>query len=304
MEKYQRILVCLDQSDRDINLIKVASKICEFSPREITFVNVLREFALPDQLKKEFPNFMDKAVSERKTEIRESVKEHFSWPDVDVNIKILRGQPAKAILKFAGSNDIDLIISGRKTKDTLGVVRSRLARRADCSFLMIAEGRQLDLERILVPIDFSKFSKNAILKAVDLAKLVPNEVEIYAQNIYAVPSGYHYAGKTFKEFAQIMKDNAMKDFESFMKTVDTGGKEIKPIYSHDDNENFVSDVRDQARELGASLIILGAKGQTSTSALLIGSKAERLVMMETECSMLLVREKGEKAGFKEFMREL
>jgi len=304
MERYQKILVCLDQSERDINLIKVGSKICELSPREITFVNVLREFDLPDQLKKEFPNFMDKAVEERKTEIRASVKEHFSWPDVDVNIKILQGQPAKAILKFASNNDIDLIISGRKTSDTLGVVRSRLARRADCSFLMIADGRQFELDRILVPIDFSEYSKMAILKAVDLAMLVPNEVEIYAQNIYAVPSGYHYAGKTFEEFAQIMKDNAMKDYQSFMKTVDTGGKEIKPIYSHDDNENFVSDVRDQAKKLDASLIIIGAKGQTATSALLIGSRAERLVMMETKSSMLVVREKGQKSGFKEFLREL
>ena len=96
----------------------------------------------------------------------------------------------------------------------------------------------------------------------------------------------------------------MKAFASFMRTVDTGGKEIKPIYSLDDNENFVSDIRDEADKLGASLIIVGAKGQTATSALLLGSKAERLVNMDTSSSMLLVREKGEKAGFKEFIQEL
>ena len=56
--------------------------------------------------------------------------------------------------------------------------------------------------------------------------------------------------------------------------------------------------------MGASLIIVGAKGQTATSALLLGSKAERLVNMDVNSSVLLVREKGEKAGFKEFILEL
>ncbi len=304
MEKYQKILVCLDQSSRDINLIKTASKICELSPREITFINVIRDFDLPGQMKKEFPNFMDKALEDRKAEIRESVKEHFSWPDVDVSIKILQGQPAKSILKYSDKKDIDLIISGRKSKDSMGVVRSRLARRANCSFLMVAEGNAFDLERILVPIDFSEYSRIAILKAIDLANLVPNEVEIYAQNVYAVPTGYHYAGKTLEEFAQIMRDNAVKNFESFMRTIDTDGKEIKPIYSHDDNENFVSDVRDEAKNLDASLIIIGAKGQTATSAILIGSKAERLVTMDTKSSMLVFRVKGDKSGFREFIKNL
>ena len=169
---------------------------------------------------------------------------------------------------------------------------------------MIAEGKQLEMERVLVPIDFSEFSRIAIKKAVDLANIVPNEVEIYAQNVYQVPSGYRYLGKTYEEFAEIMKVHAIKNFKSFMRTVDTGGKEIKPIYSHDDNENFVSDIRNEATKLGASLIIVGAKGQTATSALLLGSKAERLVNMDTNSSMLLVREKGEKAGFKEFIQEL
>ena len=74
MKNYQKIMVCLDQSERDVNLIKAASKICELSPREITFVNVLRDFDLPEAMKKEFPNFMKKALKDRKNEIRESLK--------------------------------------------------------------------------------------------------------------------------------------------------------------------------------------------------------------------------------------
>ncbi len=303
MERFKKILVCLDQSPLDIDIIKATGVLCELMPREVTFINVIREFSLPDQMIKEFPDFMETALKERKEEIRASLKEHFTWPDVDVKIEIVQGHPAKAILKFANSNEFDLIVSGRR-KSGSGVIRSRLARRSDCSFLLIAEGAKLELNRIIVPIDFSEHSEMAVLKAIDFARMVPNLVEIYAQNVYTVPSGYRYTGKTRDEFAEIMKENAEKDYEAFIRNVDTDGKEIKPIFSHNDNDDFVSDIRDQARELKAELIIIGAKGQTPASALFIGSRAERIVMMDTDSSMLMVRKKGEKAGFMDFIDEL
>lgn len=303
MERFKKILVCLDQTSLDIDLIHATGKICELSPREVTFINVIREFNLPEEMMKEFPNFMESALEERKSEIRETLKEHFTWPDVDVKIEIVQGHPAKAILKFANHNDFDLIISGRR-REGLGVVRSRLARRSNCSFLMIAEGSKFDLNKILVPIDFSEHSKMAVLKAVDFARLVPNLVQIYAQNVYTVPTGYHYTGKSREEFAEVMKENAQKDYDAFIRTVDTDGKEINPIFSHNDNDDFVSDIRDEARNMNAELIIIGAKGQTPASALFIGSRAERIVMMQTDSSMLMVRKKGDKAGFMDFIDEL
>ena len=75
MEKYQKIMVCLDQTKRDINLIKAASKICELTPREITFVNVFGDFDLPAEMKKEFPNFMEKALEDRKKDEKAEFKE-------------------------------------------------------------------------------------------------------------------------------------------------------------------------------------------------------------------------------------
>lgn len=303
MERFKKILVCLDQSSLDIDIIKATGILCELMPREVTFINVIRDFSLPEGMRKEFPDLLAKAVKERKEELRATLQEHFTWPDVDVNIEVVQGHPAKAILKFANNNDFDLIVAGRRKKGS-GVIRGRLARRSDCSFLLIAEGAKMNLTKILVPIDFSAHSEMAVLKAIDFARLVPNLVEIYAQNVYTVPVGYHYTGKTRKEFADVMKENAQKDYESFIRKVDTDGKEVKPIFSHNDNDDFVSDIRDQAKKLKTELIIIGAKGQTPASALFIGSRAERIVMMNTSSSMMMVRKKGEKSGFMDFIDEL
>lgn len=303
MENYQKVLVCLDHSKIDVNLIKAANRICERSPREIIFVNVIRDYDLPDEMIKQFPDFMENAIEERRKEITASINKYFTWPEMNVETLIVHGQPAKSILKIADKKKVDLIISGKKA-NSLGVVRSRLARRSNCSFLMISKGSQLELEKILVPIDFSDHSRMALNRAVALADLAPNKVEIYAQNVFQVPSGYHYTGKTEEEFIQIMKQNAQKEFDAFVKTAETDGKEIIPIFSLNDNDDFVSDIKDQAEKLNASLIIIGAKGQTTASSLLIGSKAERMVMMNTQSSMLVVRNRGDKSGFIDFIQDL
>lgn len=304
MERFKKILVCLDQTPIDNDIIQATNKICELAPREVTFINVIPDFNIPEEMKKTFPNLVEKALEERKEKIRNLLNEKFVWPDnADVVIKVVQGQPAKAILNHSSKGDYDLIVAGKK-RGKSGVLRSRLARRSNCSFLGIAEGHQFELKKILVPVDFSDHSKIALEKAVDFARLVTNEVTIYAQNIYTVPSGYHYAGKTYEEFSEIMRDNSEKDYKSFFRTVDNDGKEIHPIYSHNDNDEFVSDIRDKANELEVDLIIIGAKGQTPTSALFIGSKAERIVQMETDSSMLMVRKKGAKSGFMDFIDEL
>ncbi|MCP4456660.1 MAG: universal stress protein [Cytophagales bacterium] len=303
MEKYQKILVCLDHSKIDANLIKAANRICELSPREITFVNVIRDHEVPEEMMKQFPNFMENATKERTKEIRAEIDKFFAWPDMNVDTQVVHGQPAKAILKIANEKNADLIISGKK-QNSLGVVRSRLARRADCSFLMVSKGFDFEIKRILVPIDFSHHSRLALERAVSLAKLMRNPVEIFAQNVYQLPSGYHYTGKTQDEFIEIMKKNAIEGFENFIKSVDTDGMEIKTIYSLNDNDDFVSDIKAEAQNLNADLIIIGAKGQTTASGLFIGSRAERMVMMNTHSSMLVVRIKGKKSGFKDFLKEL
>jgi nucleotide-binding universal stress UspA family protein len=303
MEKINRILVCLDQSPLDVDLIKVANRVCEGVPEAITFINVIREINIPDEVKKEFPKMVEKALEDRKSEIRQEIIKYFSWPNVDVSIEVVQGVPSRAILNYAAKNNVDLIISGRK-KNTSGVLMSRLSRFADCSFLIVPPGGKHDLERILVPTDFSDSSKLALEYAVILSGLVKNEVRTYVQHVFSVPTGYRYTGKTFEEFSQIMKDNASKQYEAFIRQVDTKDLSVEPVYSLDKDDDFIQEISRESKRVRANLIIIGARGQTPTSALFIGSRAERMVQMDTKSSLLVVRRRGEKAGFRDFLQDL
>lgn len=316
MYKYNKILVGLDQTEMDKDLIKGAHDICKLSGSKVVFfVNVIREIQIPENLQKEFPDILDKAIEERKDKLRETINEHFTAEDVQVvvNVIVEQGSVTKALLKHTVKDGIDLIILGRKNeKKGGGVLINRIARRVGCSLLILPKGTKVDLSNVLVPTDFSNYSKSAMEKAVTLVRKAAKvnkaktstSQKIVVQNVYQVPVGYHYTGKSFKDFSEIMKAHAKNDFANFSKSFNLENITLEQLYTLDKDDDIISDIYKTAKKVKSSLIVIGAKGLTATTALFIGSKAEKLIQVDTEIPMLVVRPKGKTAGFMEYLKEL
>lgn len=308
MYKYNKILVGLDNTDIDVDLINAVSKICELSgSRSVHFVNVIRDFNLPEELLKEFPQLLDNAIEERKEALEKKVNESFRYDEVSVSVSVIvkQGQVTKYLLKYAAQERVDLIVLGRKNeKKNGGVLVSRIARRAGCSLLIVPKGSEFKLNKILVPTDFSDYSKKAMEKAITLSKKAKEGSTIVVQNVYQVPVGYHYTGKSYKEFADIMKDHAAKDYAQFISTMPVKGVNIEQMYSLDKDDDIIRNIYKTAKKIKASLIVIGAKGRTAATAPFIGSKAEKLIHVDSDLPTLVVRPKGKNAGFLEYIKEL
>ncbi|MTI19968.1 universal stress protein [Fulvivirga sp. RKSG066] len=305
MEPFKEILVGLDTSELDKTLIRYASFVADNSSAErITFVNMVRNLTIPTQVRKEFPHLAENALKERKELISQSIEEHFN-PKKKVKTKVVvkKGQ-APMLLEEARKSNIDLIIIGqKKTLDGTGVTTLRLARRADCNLLIIPENVEPKADKILVPIDFSNHAKLAVEQTIDFVKKTGLDTEVVCQNVYAVPAGYHYTGKTYQEFAEIMKKNSQEAFQKFMKKIDTRGVSITEEYSLDTNDNLASDIYDFADKINPDFIVIGAKGRTAAAALFLGSLAEKMVNEKMNHPLLVVRFKGRNAGLLETLRE-
>lgn len=309
MYPFKKILICLDGSSMDKTLIDFANFIGQSSSQveEVIFMNVIKSLRMPDEILKEFPDIAEKAVSERSQNLTNTVERN-----LDASLKnkvkfvVKEGKIATSILKTCQKNSIDLIIAGRRDNptSTSGALAQRLARRADCSLMIIPEGTKPEINKILVPIDFSEHSVLALEEAVMIAELYGYRPEIICQNVFTVPTGYHYTGKSYDEFAGIMEENAKKDYANFITRIDTKEANIKEVYSLDDNEDPVEDIYQKAKEIKADVIIIGAKGRSSATAFFIGSMAERLIQVDGEFPLLVVRPKGKNAGFLDFIREL
>lgn len=308
MPKRERILVLMDTTDADKTLLKFLDIIVSSNDtKELHFFNSISEMKIPEEVLKDFPEIKDKATEERRDKIDAVVKSLLPekvYAKSQIHVK--EGAPSKAILKFVEKHQIDLIMMGRhKNFIGGGILSNRLARRADCSLFIIPEDSEPTTELLHVPCDFSAHSKIAMEEAIAIArKYGNNKMKIICQNVFTVPGGYHYSGKTYEEFAEVMRANAERDYRKFMSEIDHEGCNIEVVYSLDTNDNPVTDIIDFAHEHKPSTIIIGVKGRTATTALFIGSRAEQLIQYNNDIPMMVVRPKGRNSGIMDFIREI
>lgn len=307
MYPIKKLIVCLDQSDLDSTLVKFASFIANANQtKKIYFTNVIRNLNIPKDVLEEFPHLIENMVEERKNQMKKLVESNIAFfKDIELSYVIKEGQLSKKILKLAHEKSADMIIVGRKVDlPGTGVISQRLARRADCSLLIIPEGAIPKIDRILVPSDFSDYSKDAMEAAILVSEKYGGRAEIICQNVFTVPSGYHFTGKSYEEFSAIMLMHAEINFKKFIRKIDTKNSKITPVYTKDDDDDPVEEILQKAIDVHADAIIIGAKGRTAATALFIGSMAERLIQLNDQFPLLVTRPKGKNAGILDYILEI
>lgn len=307
MYQIKKLIVCLDQSELDDTLVRFSSFIASVNQtKKIYFTNVIRNLQIPKEVLEEFPNLIDNMVEERKQQMQEVVDRSFGKKgDIEFSFVVKEGQLSKKILKLAHEKSVDMIIVGRKVNlPGTGVVSQRLARRASCSLLIIPENSVPNIQTLLVPSDFSDYSKDALEEAIMIVEKYGGKAEIVVQNVFTVPSGYHFTGKSYEEFTTIMRMHAEINYKKFIRNIDTKKIKIKPVYTQDEDDDPVEDIIAKAMEINANAIVIGAKGRTAATALFIGSMAERLIQLNDTFPLLVTRPKGKNAGLLDYILEI
>jgi nucleotide-binding universal stress UspA family protein len=312
IEPIKNILICLDHTETDHDLLTFARFIINSAKtvEKVTTVNILKSLNVPSEILKEFPDLRKNAVSERINDLTNIMEEHLGDKEVQKEVMVNTGSALKNILKVIEEKSIDLVLIGKKARaNGTGVLTQRMGRRCPVTLLIVPSGSTHKISdreakhNVLVPIDFSEYSYLAIERAVEVAKNYTN-TEIFAQHVYHVPVGYHYAGKSKEEFAEIMKLNAQKQFKKFIAKCDCNNLKINEEYTLDDNENIVEDIHNFAKKINATGIVFGSKGMTTASSYFLGSTAEKLIKIDTEFPLMVVRRAGEYKGIMHLIQKL
>jgi len=228
--------------------------------------------------------------------IQTKLKE-FNFPeDIETEVFVDEGNHAlESFLRWAKIKNVDLVIMGRK--DTMkgnGVLADGVAKKAPCSVLLVQEKRPVKFpKKILIATDFS--SHNHLI--YEFAELVAEEVkaELVPLHLYEVPQGYSKTGKTFEEFAEIMKENTKADYKKFVSKHKNQDLECEMVLNEGKNPGIL--ILEFATQIEADLILLGSRGRTSSAAILLGSTAEKLIHANKLLPMLIFKKKGETMGF-------
>lgn len=302
MKQFRKVLVGLDLTEMDKILIEKTSKLINaLGIDKIYFVHVDKDLSLPNDVAKAYPDLLapvDEAIIDN---VAILVKEWIP-ASVEVDISVKEGNPMETILRWAKIKNIDLVIMGRKTVlEGHGTLSKNLAQKAPCSVLFLTENLKFrELEQILVPIDFSEHTHLTLQFVERLATSF--NASINCLHIYEVPKGYYKTGKSYDEFARIMLENAKKEYDTFIQKYKLDKYECQFVLKEDDPAaNYILAA---SKSSHTDLIIMGSRGRTDPAAFLLGSVAEKLIQINNETPMLILKRKGENMTFLEALLKL
>jgi nucleotide-binding universal stress UspA family protein len=133
-------------------------------------------------------------------------------------------------------------------------------------------------KKILCPVDFSKGSEHAVAKAEELALATGAELELfhaYQLPVLALPDSTVTVSPTF---VADVTDRAQRALNQHRDTV---AAHDVPATTRLVEGNPADAIVDHAREIHASMIVMGTHGRSGFRRFLLGSTAERVVRMST-----------------------
>ena len=304
MDQFNRLLVGVSFANQDGTSIRYAAMISRLAKsEEVIFMHVANTGDCPEELLKEYPDLLQPVDQYARKQMEELVHEYFDGhPDTKIRYEIIQGSTLVEFLRKAKDDDIDLIVMRQRREPIAkGTLNGKLARKAPCSLLLVPEKNEAWFDDILVPVDFSDTSIEAMEAAVGIGAAAQEIKEIHCVHIYSVPTGYYKTGKSYEQFAEIMKGHAERQYREFIQKVDLKGLTAVPLFSLNDNE--YEGIEGVIQEHRNSLVIVGTRGRKAGAGVLLGSFAEHLIESTTS-PLMTVKKKGTGMSFLDALLEL
>jgi nucleotide-binding universal stress UspA family protein len=146
----------------------------------------------------------------------------------------------------------------------------------------------LQIHTILVPVDFSEHSGQALEYAIELAQKFEARLELlhcYPINIGGISP---YGVVLPESFERDCREAANQQLEQWLEKARAGGVPVTGSVT----PMFASEaIAQQAKESGADLIVMGTRGLTGLKHVLLGSVAERTLRI-APCNVLTVKSRA------------
>lgn len=148
------------------------------------------------------------------------------------------------------------------------------------------------IQRILVPVDFSDCSVFALRYAASLAKQVGASLTLlHVLDSLIAPPEMEFVHLNLNEFKAELEKHAKEKLAAFARDEVDPVIPTTPVLRHGPPWE---QIKETARERKADLIIIGTHGYTGLKHMVLGSTAEKVVRL-AGCPVLVVRKYGETA---------
>jgi nucleotide-binding universal stress UspA family protein len=286
--RVEKILLSTDGSEYSEGAIREAIKLAKKCSSRLSVISVIET---NPELETLAPQVVEKAERAAREHL-EAVKARARKEGVDCEIVVHEGEDSyKYIVDEAVKSKSTMIVMGRRgrtglTRLMMGSVTARVIGYAPCTVLVVPKAAQFECRNILIATDGSKYGDAAAAEAISMAKqcgsrltvlsVVPSE-SISPMDIVASQMQRELIAEQELQAAERnvkkVKDAAEKEGVKADGLV-LGGKPSEAIIQ-------------AAKEKNADLIVLGSHGRTGVEKLLMGSVAERVIVLSSSAVLVV-----------------
>ncbi len=284
-----RLLLATESSEFSEGAIREAIRLAKRCGSKLTALSVIEtnpEFGA------QAPAVLEKMEKEVHAHL-DSVKARAKQEGVACETVTYEGEDSyKYIVDEAVKQKSTMIIMGRRGKKgfrrlVMGSTTAWTIGHAPCSVMVVPRAAKVDITSIVVATDGSKYSADAASEAIGIAKrnnakltvlaVVPADIAMITDIDFTAIDREKFADQemlTAEKNARLVKDAAQKagvDVQAFVMT----GKPADAIL-------------EIAKDKSADLVVVGSHGRTGLERLLLGSIAERVIVMSS-CAALVVK---------------
>ena len=224
--------------------------------------------------------------------VQKAIIQTFSGTQVkEAFLEIESGDPLDEILKESKDEEAVMMVIGQKKNGHHNIEARKLARKTNRPVLIIPEKSKEYMNHILVPIDFSDSSMEALQTALAIRKHVNASAKITFIHIYELPdfSTYRISRRPEQIQNQVREDRQIA-LDQFIENAGLAeDKSIKGVVIEKNNPGIAHYLLDFSKDNDVDFIVMGAKGHTAFENFLLGSVAENLLTQNNEIPTLLVR---------------
>jgi len=298
INKFDKILVCLDLTEMDHFLINYANYIVNtFRPGRLIFIHVMEIYDIPDEIMDTFHNTekdLEDIISE---ELEGNIEQGLTVKEkVDYSLVLDRGLTTEKIVEYAKNNKIDLSIMGKKIGYRgEGSVSRKIVGLIPSSVLVVSETSQHKIDKLLVRMDFTKMAWSTL----QMAKLVAENTgaSIECHHVYKLPLNY-YPRQTpenikklnaqvkllvEKEYAKFIKKMKVEDAPPCSFSLQIQTEESQLLYNY-------------AIKNSKDLILTGTKIKSPLADLILDNVSEKLVGGEKNLPVMVVKDQKKSIG--------
>ncbi|MFN3461703.1 MAG: universal stress protein [Oceanibaculum sp.] len=271
----KRILAATDFSDRSEQAVRRAALLARRHGASLALIHVVDDDR-PAHLVEIEHRAAALLLEERAQALRED--------GIETSALVRDGAPSAALLAAAAETGADLVVIGAHRRHLLkdvflGTTAERIIRHSSLPVLMVNRPAEADYRHILLAVDLSDASRQAVRAAQSLG--FDREAEATVLHLYAAPATMlmiqsSARSEDIRRHEAEMGKQAWAELAAFLKgLVPADTKRLLQPCNAGEAEAILA----IAREIGADLAIVGTHGKGALSRLLLGSVAEGVLRL-------------------------